>query len=231
MKATQVSLVRRLWKKIIPPVPDFQRLIAEQARLLQRTFELLAACLEVTPNRHAEDVRKFVDEAHALAQSNLDLLHRSFVTRIDREDIYVLITRVDHVFDYCETSVREIELLRVSADPWMKTMVSQLHEGAAALASGLEKFRSDAGEAESLSARAREAERAVEETYRLALVELFSDSGGDASTDRKELSTQACLGLVFDHMKRREVYRHLSNAADRIAHAGEALHDLTVKYG
>ena len=30
-------------------------------------------------------------------------------------------------------------------------------------------------------------------------------------------------------MKRREVYRHLSNGADRLAHAGQTLHDIIVK--
>jgi hypothetical protein len=29
--------------------------------------------------------------------------------------------------------------------------------------------------------------------------------------------------------KRREIYRHLSNAGDRVAHAGECLHDIVVK--
>jgi uncharacterized protein Yka (UPF0111/DUF47 family) len=231
MKATEVSLARRLLRKVFPPIPDFQGLIAEQARLLERTFEALAAFLVLTPGRHAEEVRRCVQQAHAMAQSNLDRLHRSFVTRIDREDIYMLITRVDHVFDYCETSVREIELLRLSADPSMKAMVARLREGAAALASGLEKFRTDMDGAEAMSAHARQAEREVEELYRQALVGLFSEHEAGAPGAARELSTEACLALVFDHMKRREVYRHLSNAADRLAHAGEALHDVTVKYG
>jgi uncharacterized protein Yka (UPF0111/DUF47 family) len=231
MKATRGSLPQRIWRKVFPAVPDFQGLIAEQAKLLQRTFETLAEFLEVTPDQHAEEVRQCVQQAHAMAQANLDLLHRTFVTRIDREDIYMLITRVDHVFDYCETSVREIELLGLSADPCMKAMVGQLREGAAALASGLEKFRSDMDGAEAMSARARQAEREVEDIYRQALAELFLEHEGGSAVEHKEFSTQACLALVFDHMKRREVYRHLSNAADRIAHAGEALHDLTVKYG
>jgi len=30
-------------------------------------------------------------------------------------------------------------------------------------------------------------------------------------------------------LKRREVYRHLSNGADRLARAGQTLHDIVVK--
>ncbi|MEZ5095468.1 MAG: hypothetical protein R2731_04785 [Nocardioides sp.] len=39
----------------------------------------------------------------------------------------------------------------------------------------------------------------------------------------------AALEHVMDVFKRREVYRHLSNASDRVARAGEVLHDIVVK--
>jgi uncharacterized protein Yka (UPF0111/DUF47 family) len=231
VKRQRASVIRGIWQKIFPQVPDFQMLVADQSRLLERTLEALAAFLDLPSGEGAEEVREYVEEAHALAQSNLDLLHRSFVTRIDREDIYMLITRVDHVFDYCETSIREVELLDVSADEWMKAMVAQLRKGAAALTTGLEHFRVKAGDAEELAARARRAEREVEALYRQALAELFAEEGLlSSANDHEPVSGKACIDLVFDRIKRREVYRHLSNAADRMAHAGEALHDLIVKY-
>ena len=37
------------------------------------------------------------------------------------------------------------------------------------------------------------------------------------------------MHAVIEIFKRREVYRHLSNAADRVAEAGETLHDIVVK--
>ena len=42
-------------------------------------------------------------------------------------------------------------------------------------------------------------------------------------------TTGAAVKLVLEIFKRREVYRHLSNAADRLARAGEVLHDIVVK--
>jgi hypothetical protein len=104
-------------------------------------------------------------------------------------------------------------------------MVVQLRAGAAALSKGFECFRAGTGDAEELVTRARQAERKVETLYRKALSDLF------AEPELQPLGQgQACIEIVFDRMKRREVYRHLSNAADRLAHAGEALHDLIVKY-
>jgi len=231
MNTQETSRIKAIWRKVFPRVNDFQLLVADQARLLEETIEALATFLDKPRDEGAAEVRRHVERAHTLAQEDLDLLHRSFVTRIDREDIYTLITRVDHVFDYCETSVREVELLNVSADDWMKAMVVQLREAAAALSKGFEYFRTGNGGAEELATRARRAEREVEALYRKALADLFAEAVLQNSGEEEfSVSGRACVEIVFDRMKRREVYRHLSNAADRMAHAGEALHDLVVKY-
>ena len=48
--------------------------------------------------------------------------------------------------------------------------------------------------------------------------------------ENKESDTKATeIHLVIDIFKHREVYRHLSNASDRLARAGEVLHDIVVK--
>jgi hypothetical protein len=50
--------------------------------------------------------------------------------------------------------------------------------------------------------------------------------------DQGSLSiSQACVAMndVISIFKRRELYRHLSNAGDRLAHAGDNLHDIVVK--
>ena len=39
----------------------------------------------------------------------------------------------------------------------------------------------------------------------------------------------AAIKLVIEIFKHREIYRHLSNASDRLARAGEVLHDIVVK--
>ena len=228
MNGSEEGLLRRLWHRVFPRVPDFTGLVAAQASLLEETLDELAAFLAREEQDRATEVRACVDQAHAQAQAHLDLLHRSFITRIDREDIYVLITRVDHIFDYATTSVREIELLELAADQWMTAMVERLREGTSALTAGLACFRERPEDSEPHAARTRQAEREVEELYRQALAELFAEDA--YRPGEGEESTAACVAFMLDRMKRREVYRHLSNAADRLAHAGEALHDMSVKY-
>jgi uncharacterized protein Yka (UPF0111/DUF47 family) len=224
--------LQRLWEKIVPHSEDFNALLLDQCRCLEQTLETLAGYLEDIGDDHATAVRQFVREGHALARRNLDILHRTFITPIDREDIYTLVTRLDHIFDYAKTAVREIELLVVRPDPWMIGMVEHLRQGAAALREGIAAFAVNPASAESLALKTRHAERHVEKLYRQALADMFSgESYQTLSQGEKQPQCRDCLDFLIHQMKRREVYRHLSNAADRLAHAGEALRDLSVKYG
>ena len=58
---------------------------------------------------------------------------------------------------------------------------------------------------------ARKADRRVEKVYREALAELFK--GDD----------------YIKMFKTREIYRHLTNAAERMSHCASTLHDIVVK--
>jgi len=59
---------------------------------------------------------------------------------------------------------------------------------------------------------------------------LFREDAYIEILDSQETNTRvAAVKLVLEIFKRREVYRHLSNAADRLARAGEVLHDIVVK--
>jgi uncharacterized protein Yka (UPF0111/DUF47 family) len=219
-----------IWYRVFPRVPDFQAAIAARCRLLETALGELEEYLAKGSSERAQVVRGYVDRAHEETRRDLDRLNRSFITRIDREDIDILLNRVDHVFDYVASAVREFELLDVAADQWMSGMVTALRDGASALTEGCERFRDQPEQAEPFAASARLAEQKIESLYREALAELFS---ADAVPPRLGAGSdpQALIAFIFDRIKRREVYRHLSNAADRLAHVGEALHDLGVKYG
>jgi len=232
MNTTNAGLLRRVWEKVFPRTDDFHSMILDQCRCLERTLEALAGFLKEAREEKAAEVRRCVKEGHELSQRNLDRLHRAFVTPIDREDIDILVTRVDHVFDYAKTAVREMELLEVRADPWMDEMVDHLRRGAAVLSEGVIAFHTNPAAAEFPARHTHRAERHVAKLYRQALVDMFGGEACRALTERESKpSCRECMDFLVTQMKRREVCRHLSNAADRLAHVGEALHDMSVKYG
>ena len=225
------SVWRRLWQQLVPPVTDFHGLLKEQCVNLQTSVAALESYLQANDPELAKTVRERVREGHTLRDKNLALLHQSFVTPIDREDIYTLCMSIDHILDYVKNTVREVEILEVKPDQWMLGMVEQLGEGAASLARGLELFRSGHASQVPDAVITRHLERHVEKLYRRALEDMFRGAEYQSLVRAEsQPSTVTCLEFVISRIKRREVYRHLSNAADRLAHAGEALRDISIKY-
>ncbi len=219
-------------RQVIPQVPDFHGLVTEQCGALEETIRTLLSYLELSDDALATRINEQVRNGHELRQRNLDLLHRSFITPIDREDIYTIVVRIDHIFDYVKTAVREIELLEVETDVHMQAMAKQLLDGVGALHRGFSIFKEDPTQAGHEAVTARIVERHIEKRYRHALLDMFQGDAYQALKDEaSEPSVMECLDFVVCQIKKREVYRHLSNTADRLAHAGEILHDISVKYG
>jgi uncharacterized protein Yka (UPF0111/DUF47 family) len=165
---------------------------------------------------------------------------------MDREDLYRAIVMVDHVINYAKTTVREMEVLEVQPDNYTLEMAQLLQQGTLALQRGFRKLSTDPASAEEDADAARKAERSTEKIYRRALADLLDPGHYIKTSDKHDAAVASLTGLleplgqhseavavafayVVDTFKRREVYRHLSNAADRLAHAGEVLHDIIVK--
>ncbi len=105
-----------------------------------------------------------------------------------------------------------------------------LKEGTYSLRRGYQKLSVNPSQADEDAQASRKAERSSEKVYRRALGELFREKGYIEMLADEEADTKStAINLVIDIFKRREVYRHLSNAADRLAEAGEVLHDIVVK--
>jgi uncharacterized protein Yka (UPF0111/DUF47 family) len=90
-------------------------------------------------------------------------------------------------------------------------MAQLLLTGATALRNGFGKLGRHSGDAALDAEGARKAERRVDKLYRVALADLFQ---GDN---------------YIQMFKKREIYRHLTNAAERMAHCASTLHDIVVK--
>ncbi len=113
-------------------------------------------------------------------------------------------------------------------------MAKHMRVGTKALQKGFKLLKKDPAKAEMSAQVAIKAERNVEKFYRKALAELFNmkvytkATGNDKNGLCAEVEVVA-LEHVMETFKRREIYRHMSNAADRLARTGNTLHDIIVK--
>ena len=207
----QKPIFRRLFDRVFPKVPDFFHLLAEQAIQVNHTANLLVEYMETGDATIGQQIRQDEHEADRLKIRNLHTLNEAFSTPIDREDIYRAIVDMDEVVNYCKTTVSEMSVLEVTPDKFDLEMALHLKEGVDALVAGFTKLATQPDAAALDADMARKADRKAEKSYRRAIAALFQ--GDDYIT-------------MF---KRREIYRHLSNAADRMANCANTLHDIVVK--
>ncbi len=205
------NLLSRIRDRMFPRSPDFFTLLEEQAEMMVHSVRLLEQYMRTGDPEVGMQVKAEEHAADTLKARNLGVLNEAFSTPFDREDLYRAIIHLDHVVNYCKSTVNEMDLLKVSPDQHTLAMVKQLGEGAQALRDGFSRLRRNPAAAREFADGGRRAERRMEKLYRAALVDLFQ--GDD----------------YLNMFKRREIYRHLSNAGDRLARASNTLHDIVVK--
>ena len=205
------TLLARILDRVFPKVPDFFHMITEQTLNVAHTVNLLVEYMEHNDPVVAEALKQNVHEADLIKMRNLHELNDAFSTPIDREDIYRAITALDDIVMYCKTTVHEMDVLAVTSDQFMRDISHFIKEGVDALAEGFAKLGTKPADAAQNADAARKAERHAEKNYRVALSTLFE------GTD------------YVNMFKRREIYRHLTNAAHHMAQCANTLHDIVVK--
>jgi uncharacterized protein len=189
--------------------------ISDQAKLTLEGLESLKTYMDTKDPVAAELLKakeKAADEARRIL---IDDLNRTFVTPFDREDIFALSRTIDDVLDYAYSTVSEMEILKVVPTEYMKTIASLLRDAANELYLAVCSLEAHPAVANNHAQGAKALENRVEGVYREALADLFR-----GAEDIKH---------VVKMMKMREVYRHLSNAADRGDEAANVIADIVVK--
>lgn len=186
-------------------------MLSEQARRTEEGSAQLVKFLAKPTKENAQAVKKIEKEADELRRFLVEELNRTFVTPIDREDIYALSRVVDDILDYANTTAEEMMLFKIKPDAHIHKMVDILLEASQNLYQAIENLDKDVAKCAAHLLRARKSENSIEDCYHLGLVELFK-------TDD-----------VINILKTREVYRHLSNAADRVVEAANITSNILVK--
>lgn len=234
MSGSSNSVVSRIVDRVFPRMPNFYGLIDEQCDAAVEAMEAFVQFMETGDPEKAVEVRRLEKTGDELKERNGDVLNKAFATPMDREDIYRAIVSIDHIINYAKTTVREMEALELTPDAFTLEFAVALRDGALSLQRGYAKLSTAPAAAEEDAQAVRKAERNAEKIYRRALAELFSThslAGPDVADQSPLTVAQAGVAMndVVSMFKRREIYRHLSNAADRLARAGENLHDIVVK--
>jgi hypothetical protein len=161
---------------------------------------------------NANLVRNIEREADELRRILIQELDQTFITPIDREDIYDLSRAIDDVVDYANTTVDEMEIYEVKGDHHIKEMVNILRKATRELYDAVKILKDYPKIASEHAVKAKAYENTMEKAYHLALADLFK------GTDTVYM------------LKIREIYRHLSNAADRGDEAANIISSIVMKH-
>jgi uncharacterized protein len=145
----------------------------------------------------------------------IDDLQQTFVTPLDREDIYNLSQAFEKMVTYACTTLEEMHLLHVAPDEAIRGMVALVHEAAGELHAAMQRLAKNPRVACDHANRVLDKERAVEALYRAAIRDLFAQASD--------------LSLLPGIFYRREVYRHISNMSDHAVSAANVLGMVVMK--
>lgn len=186
-------------------------MLTDQAKKVEEGMQALVIYMKDPHPLHGEAVLRIEEEADDVRKNLVDELNQAFVTPIDREDIYDLSRLVDDIVDYAKSTVEEMMAFKVKPNKHMLLMAQGLCEAASAINEAIALLSKDQEKAMELVVYAKKRENYVEHCYREALVDLFK------------------VDNVVTILKIREIYRHMSNAADRGDEAANVIGNILVK--
>jgi uncharacterized protein len=135
----------RLSQLFAPREREFFDLFEEAGSNIVRAAELLERMLQQWPD-HGELGRDIVvceQEGDRITHDIIQRLNVTFVTPIDREDIYALASALDDIVDYIEEVSDFLGLYRIEAPMDQATEMARiLHQSARAIAGAIPRLRS-----------------------------------------------------------------------------------------
>lgn len=204
-------------KRFLKPKQDnFMALLIQQGEYTIHIVDALQAYLKKQSDKKSTQARIVEKEADELERILVHELMNTFVTPIDREDIFSLSRALDNFIDYVYDTVEELEIFELDAPEPVIEIAGLLHEMATELHLAITQLIDYPGVAQEHARRVKHLENRVEDSYRLSLAALFQGPQD--------------VHQVMEILKTREVLRHLSNAADQGDIAADTVMDIVVKW-
>lgn len=175
--------------------------LIEQAKKTNATIVILEESLEGDFAAETDKIQALLLEIKEIRRVLIDDLHNTFITPIDREDIFNISNALYDMVDYALTTMDEMHILKVKSDEFIKEMITLVRRQMEELQSVMMRLSKNPRVAGEHVMEAKRLEKKVEKVYRKAIKELFEGT----------LDLSLLPGIFY----KREVYRHISNMADK----------------
>lgn len=192
----------------------FNQLNLLASRMLD-CFIYLERSLDDIHNEGTKDqlktMQREVKEIHNII---IDDLHNSFITPIDREDIFTLSNSFAEFARYAYSTIDELVSFNVPLDEEMRQMIKNVRKQAEELKIATERLEKNPRVATDHLNLIRNYEEHVEKVYRRAVLKLLQN---------------ATAQNVSEDLLKREIYRHIANMSDKAISAAKILGMIVMK--
>jgi predicted phosphate transport protein (TIGR00153 family) len=175
--------------------------------MIQSWQSIESRTAEITEMEHIGDT---------IAHQIISLLHRTFVTPFDREDIALLAHTMDDILDFIHATADVMSIYKISSPTdRSKELADIIVQAASEVEIAIQKLRSRSQFKQILvhCVEINRLENMADRVYRLAIAELFEDS-----TDIAKI------------IKWREIYEHMESATDRCEDVADVLEGIALKH-
>ncbi len=146
---------------------DFYGLLLDQAEKTSAGCQALLKFLE--GDSDPEEISHLEREADDIRRILIDELHQTFITPIDREDIFALSRAIDDVIDHANNTVKEMEIFEVDSNEHLCQMAELLQKGAEQLVGAMRHLKKNPNVAVEYAVRAKRIENQMNDRYLAAL--------------------------------------------------------------
>ena len=189
---------------------SFIRQLKLQAEKTVNCLDFLEKNLDSITDNTVKEKKKLIDELIEIKSILMDDLHNTFITPIDREDIYNISISLFEMAYYSLTTLEEMFLFEVKPDDFIKIMVERVKMEATEICKAIDRLVKNPRVAEEHLIKTTKMESRIDRIYRDAVKILLLDK------DRLVVDLQRILHT-------REIYRHLSNMSDHARVAANVL--------
>ena len=190
---------------------NFYGLLIQQAQVIRDAVEALCVFCETPTQENGDFVKVKEKEADTVRRELVDDINRTFITPIDRDDLYRLSSSIDDLADYAWTTVKEIRIYDIQPDAHLLEMARTLLKMADGLLVCVQNLEKNHAVVYTEATKVKKLENTLNVQFHKSIAELFE------ADDIKKI------------LKYREIYSHMNHAADKGDFSADILLDIVVK--
>jgi predicted phosphate transport protein (TIGR00153 family) len=203
---------------LMPQEHKFFDLFEESAKNISKAATSLKDMLDTWQfiDSHVAEITEMEHAGDTITHQVISMLHRTFVTPFDREDIALLAHTMDDIIDFIHASADAMFIYKIASPTQRaKELADVIVQGAAEMEKAVAGLRKKSEFKEMLEhcVEMNRLENVADRIYRAAIGELFENTSDIATV-----------------IKWREIYEHMESATDRCEDVANVLEGVALKH-